>query len=48
MPEKEEEEVVRGGTEVTVPRPIEDSGQSITIYCIKDLWFIKPETPSLA
>ena len=34
--EEEEDEGKRGGTEATVPRPIQDSSQSITIHAVPD------------
>ena len=45
------EEAKRGGidTEATVPRPVEDPGQGITIHSVSDGFPIFPEnTPSLA
>ena len=51
LPEKEKvEEANRGGTETTVVRPIEDSGQGIMIHATPEGEYacIWPETPSLA
>ena len=53
MPEEVKEvkeEAKRGGAdpEATVPRPVEDAGQGITIHGARDADWIFPETPSIA
>ena len=42
------EEVKRGGTEATAPKPIDVPGQSITIYATLEGHPLWPQAPSLA
>ena len=50
MPEEVKEEAKRGGADpvATVPRPVEDAGQGITIHSIREGHGFYHETPSLA